>query len=341
MSSKVGIGVIGCGRLARSTHLPRLTQMDNVTVLGAMDIVEEHAREAAERYDIGMWTTDMDELLANDDINAVLVSSWTHAHAEGTIRAAQAGKHVFCEKPIAPTVEQADAMISACEEAGVKLMIGFVRRFDNEWLKLRELIQGGVIGRPVIWRSIMAAGAGDGSSWFMQKGQGGGTFVDLGVHHFDFARFTFGEPVWVFGSTKIWQPKATIADTGPAVVKFPAGDELVLNWSWGIAPGCRGDHLHDVIGPGPGVGGAIVFPEAAFYRVSMKEPYGLTVNKPGGEEKLYPYERNDIYTDELKHFVQCVINDTQPKVGGMEGKRALEIALAVLEAGQKEEVIRF
>jgi UDP-N-acetylglucosamine 3-dehydrogenase len=341
MNSKVGIGIIGCGRLARNTHLPRLAQMDHVAVLGAMDIVQEHAREAAERYDIDMWTTDLDELLARKDIDAVLVASWTHAHAEGTIRAAQAGKHVFCEKPIAPSLKDADAMISACQDAGVKLMVGFVRRFDNEWLKLRELIRKGVIGRPVVWRSVMARGSGDGSSWFMQKGQGGGTFVDLGVHHFDFARFTFGEPAWAFGSTQVWQPKATAADTGTAVIKFEADDELALNWSWGIAPGCSGAHLHDVIGPGPGVGGAILFPEPAFYRVSMQEPHGLTVDGPAGKQEFYPYERNDIYADELHHFVQCVLNDTEPKVGGQDGKRALEMALAVLDSGQKEQVIRF
>jgi len=71
----------------------------------------------------------------------------------------------------------------------------------------------------------------------------------------------------------------------------------------------------------------------------MQEPHGLTVNGPAGKQELYPYERNDIYADELQHFVQCVRNDTQPQVGGQDGKRALEIALAVLEAGQKEKVI--
>jgi len=114
-----------------------------------------------------------------------------------------------------------------------------------------------------------------------------------------------------------------------------------FQWSWGIAPGSSGAHLHDVIGPGPGVGGAILFPEPAFYRVSMQEPHGLTVNGPAGEQEFYPYERNDIYADELHHFVQCVLNDTEPKVGGQDGKRALEMALAVLDAGQKNEVIRF
>jgi len=341
MKSKVGIGVIGCGRLARNTHLPRLTRMDQVTVVGVMDILEQPAREAAQKYNLGFWTTDLDELLAREDIDAVLVASWTHAHAEPTIKAAQAGKHVFCEKPIAPTVEEAEAMLSACARAGVKLMVGFVRRFDNEWLKLRELIQQGVIGRPVVWRSVMAAGGGDGSSWFMQRGKGGGVFVDLAVHHFDFARFTFGEPVSLFASTRTWQPKATAPDTGTAAIRFAEDDELVLSWSWGIAPGCQGAHLHDVIGPGPGSGGAIVFSEPAFYRVSMEAPHVLTVNKPGGERETYPYERNDIYMDELQHFVQCILEDTQPQVGGNDGRKALEISLAVLGAGQKQEVIQF
>jgi predicted dehydrogenase len=313
--------------------------MHSVRVVGAMDILEQHAREVAEEYGIPLWTTDMDELLAVEDISAVVVATPTYAHAGPTIQAARAGKHIFCEKPIALTVEQADDMISTCERARVKLMIGLVRRFDNQWLRLRELIQDGLIGRPVIWRSSMAVGKGGGygASWRMQKGQGEGIFVELGVHHFDFALFTFGEPKWVFASTRTWQPEATAIDTGTALVRFCADDELLLSWCRGLPPGCRAGHLHDVLGPKR----SIVFPMDDFQQLSMEDRPVLIVKEPGGREKLYPYERNDMYADELKHFIQCVADDLQPRVDGKEGKRALEVALAVSKAGETGEVIRF
>ena len=102
MKSKVGIGVIGCGRLARNTHLPRLSRMDQVTVVGVMDILEQPAREAAQKYNLGFWTTDLDELLAREDIDAVLVASWTHAHAEPTIKAARLASTSSARSPSLP-----------------------------------------------------------------------------------------------------------------------------------------------------------------------------------------------------------------------------------------------
>jgi predicted dehydrogenase len=339
MGTPIGIGIIGYGNLARNCHLPRLKKMEQVRLVGAMDVLEEAARQAAEQYDIPMWTTNLDELLALPGLDAVLVAASTHNHAAPTIRAAQAGKHVFCEKPMASTLEQADAMIVACAEAGVKLGVGHCRRFDNEWLKIRELIQQGEIGRPVIWRVIAGAGGPRVQSWFKERGQGQGTFVDLAVHHLDFARYTFGDAEWVFASTQMWQPVSTAPDTGTVVIHFKSGDEMVLCWSMGMTPGTSADHLHDVIGPGPGAGGAVSFPEPRFYRVLIKEPYEVLVHAPSGETKGCSYERNDMYVDEWQDFCQAIIEDRPPRISGYEARQALAIGLAALESGDRRQVV--
>ncbi len=314
--------------------------MDRVRLVGVADVIEERARQAAEDNGVEMWTTEAEELLDRKDIDAVLVVTSTHNHAEVTIKAAQAGKHVFCEKPIASTLESAEAMIAACEDAGVKLGVAHCRRFDNEWLKLRDLITDGAIGHPVVWRVIAAAGGNRDQSWFKEKGQGQGTFVDLAIHHLDFARYTFGEPDWVFASTQEWQPVSTAPDTGTVIIKFKSGDEMTLSWSMGITPGALGGHLHDVIGPGPGIGGAISFPEAMFYRVMIKEPFALTVHMPEGETRAVDYVRNDMYVDEWNDFIGALLDDRDPAISGHEAKAALAIGLAAIESGQTQQIVR-
>lgn len=340
MVEKLGVGVIGCGNLSRHCHLPRLRGMDQVELVGVVDVIEERARDAAEENEIGFYSSNLDELLAKGDLDAVLVVTSTHNHAEATIRAAQAGKHVFCEKPMASTLESAQEMIRACNEAGVKLGVAQCRRFDNEWLKLRELLQNGAIGRPVVWRVIAASGGAREPSWFKEAGKGQGTFVDLAVHHLDFARYTFGEVDWVFASTQEWQPVSTAPDTGTVIIRFKSGDEMTLSWSMGIMPGVVGGHLHDVIGPGPGIGGAISFPGPMFYRVLNEEPFGLTLHLPNGQTQLAPYERNDMYVDEWLDFVDAVLHDREPAVPGEEGMASLAVGLAALESGKTRQVVR-
>lgn len=340
MEAEIGLGIIGCGSLSQNCHLPRLRNMERVRLLGVMDILEDRAREAAHNNDVPMWTTELDELLDIKEIDAVLVVTSTHNHTAAAVKAAEAGKHIFCEKPIAPTLESADKMIKACEDAGVQLGVAQCRRFDNEWLKMRELVRDGAIGRPVIWRVIAGAGGRRVASWFKERGKGQGTFVDLAIHHLDFGRFTFGEVDWVFASTQEWQPVSTAPDTGTVLVRFESDDEMVLSWSMGITPGVVAGHLHDLIGPGPGPGGAITFPEPVFYRVLNEEPFELTVELPNGEKRQYPYERNDMYVDEWHDFLDSIVEDRPPTISGQEAKAALAIGLAALESGDKKEVIK-
>ncbi|MGI6366876.1 MAG: Gfo/Idh/MocA family protein [Anaerolineae bacterium] len=334
MVSTIGVGILGCGNLSRHCHLPRLRQMEGVRVVGVADIQPDRAEAAANENGVDFWTTSPDDLLARSGVEVVLVVTSTHTHADLTVRAAQAGKHVFCEKPMAATIQDAQRMIEACNTAGVKLGIAQCRRFDNEWLKLRELIREGAIGRPVVWRVVAAAGGSREPSWFKEAGKGQGTFVDLAVHHMDFARYTFGEADWVFASTQEWQPVSTAPDTGTVIIRFRSGDEMTLSWSMGIAPGVTGGHLHDVIGPGPGEGGAISFPEPMFYRVLNREPYALAVHCPQGVTRLAEFKRNDMYVDEWMDFIAAVREDREPLITGQEGKASLAIGLAALESGK-------
>ena len=140
----------------------------------------EAAKAHCDKYGTKHWTSDQAELLARDDVEAVVICTPTGYHRDAVIAAAAAGKHIFCEKPMAMNVADCDAMERTCTGAGVVLQIGFVRHFCNEWLKLREIIQSGQIGRPVVWRSV-SGGSGAPTPWFFDKEIGGGPFIDGAV----------------------------------------------------------------------------------------------------------------------------------------------------------------
>lgn len=328
--STIGFGVIGCGGIS-NVHLTALSKRDDARIVCVSDINPDAARGQAEKYGAGKWVTDANELLAMPEVNAVVVCTPTFLHPEYVIAAAKAGKHVLCEKPIAMTLEDADRMIAACDEAGVFFMIAFVRRFCNEWLKLREIIQSGVLGRPVLWRGVSGS-SGPRSPWFLDAQKGGGPFIDGCVHDWDFARFTFGEPEVVLASVRhMKEGDSTSLDTGSAIVRFQSGDELMRSWTWGL-PGtaCRTQSLSDVIGPK----GALRFPGAPA-QGSKTNSFILTDGE--GVEHALEYEHTigqEWFDAQMDHFVTCIKEGRQPSVTGVDGKKALAIALAVLEAGR-------
>ncbi|MBU0611756.1 MAG: Gfo/Idh/MocA family oxidoreductase [Armatimonadetes bacterium] len=328
--SSIGLGVIGCGRISES-HLQGLAQIPDARLVGAADINLDAAREKAEKYGANQWVADYHELLAVPEVDAVIVCAPTFLHAEIVCAAAAAGKHVLCEKPIAMKMEDAVRMADACAAADVRLMIGFVRHFSTEWLKLREIITSGRLGRPVLWRNASATRV-PFLRWFVDGEKGGGPFIDGLVHDYDFARLIFGEAEWAMGSLMTFSEHSTALDTGSAIIHFRSGDELVRSWSWGMpGPACNAPVFHDVIGPG----GALRFPRG-------DEGANLFIINADGSEEAVPYEPSggpEWFTRQLAQFVECVQQGTEPFANGERGQKALAIALAVLEGGRTHQTV--
>jgi predicted dehydrogenase len=325
----VNIGFIGCGGIARH-HLSRLKTLPNAKVVGAMDANPEAAAKFAADAGGARPTSDLKELLRMKEIAAVYVCTPTGLHVEGVVAAAKAKKHVFCEKPIAMKASDARKMINACAKAGVKFQMGFVRRYCTHWGKVKEQILNGVIGRPILWRSV-AGGAGPASKWFLDRQIGGGPLLDGAVHDYDFLRSMFGDGRLTMGSMKTFKPDTTALDSGSALVRFASGDECMMSWSWGLPKGVSTAHHHDVIGPK----GAIFFSAPA-----DKIPAGTDLTKfgairillEGGVEKIELFEKRDMFVEQAKHFLDCVENDREPCVGGEAGLKALEIWLGIYKS---------
>lgn len=330
----IGFGIIGCGRISES-HFHALTRLRDARIVCVADINAENAQRQAEKHGAERWVTGYHELLAMPEVQAVVVCLPTFLHAEVVCAAAAAGKHVLCEKPIAMTLEDADRVIAACKSAGTLLQIGFVRHFSTEWLKLREIIQSGRLGRPVIWRQTIGIRVPP-LRWFVDAEKGGGPFLDGCIHDYDFGRFIFGEPEMALGSLSRLSEHSTALDTGTAIVRFRSGDEIVRNWSWGLPdPDCHTTPSQDVIGPL----GALRFPDNrdANPRVS----HFSFINGDAQEETI-PFERTsgqDWFDRQMEHFIDCIHEGRQPNATGEHGRKALEIALAVLQAGASRQSV--
>ncbi len=287
----------------------------------------------AEKYSIPRWVGDYRELL--DDVDAVLICTPTHLHAPIAIDALTAGKAVFCEKPLARTIAQADDMLKAQKASGGVLQVGFVRRFDEEWLAWRDAVLGDRIGRPVVWRDV-AASAGPAGRWFLDEAIGGGPFLDACIHSIDFGLFTFGPVDWVFCHGRTLKPSATAIDTGTATVRFTGGDELLLAWSWGLPEGCRGSRVFEILGPG----GLIAWP-GDDPKDSPTRRFVIQTGKDAKSEVRVPRDSlTPAYDRQMDHFIDAALGRTPVAAGGIEGRQALSVALAILDSARSGQVVK-
>ena len=188
-SSKIGVGVIGAGRIGK-LHIEHLAQsIPEVELIAICSLDTPNVESLARQFNVPKVTTDYDTLLADPQIDAVLVASSTDTHVEISQAAAKAGKHVFCEKPISLDLEQIDETLAIVENAGVKFQVGFNRRFDASFARVREAVASGEIGEPHIMRITSRDPAPPPIEYVKVSG---GIFLDMTIHDFDMARYLIG-----------------------------------------------------------------------------------------------------------------------------------------------------
>ena len=197
-----GIGIIGCGKIAQVRHIPEYAENKDAKLLGFYDINKARAAALAEQYGGTAYET-VEELLANPDIAAVSVCAANFAHAELTIAALNAGKHVLCEKPMAITLAECEAMVEAAKVNGKFLMIGHNQRLAKAHAMARKLIVDGLIGDIVTFRTTFGHGGPETwsvdpglNTWFFDKTRAAmGAMADLGIHKTDLIQFLTGQQV--------------------------------------------------------------------------------------------------------------------------------------------------
>src|SRR6266852_2382540 len=219
------LGLIGAGRIG-SLHAEHLTtRIAAADLIMVADAFEEAARQCAERYAIPFATQDYRDVLTRPDIQAVVISSSTDTHAQIIEAAAWAGKHIFCEKPIALDLSSIDRALDAVERAGVKLQVGFNRRFDANYRRVRQAVEQGEIGQPHLLHLVSRDPDPPPIVYIRVSG---GIFLDMAIHDFDMARFLIGsevDEIFALGGVMV-DPAIDAAgdiDTAVALLQFTNG----------------------------------------------------------------------------------------------------------------------
>ncbi len=198
----IKIGVIGCGRIAQTRHLPEYAANPDVKILAVYDRTWERAEKIAEDFHCRAFQT-AEELIADDEIDAVSICVANVLHAKLTIEALEAGKHVLCEKPMASTIEECEAMVHSAEKSGKILMIAQNQRFDPVHRKAKSLLAEGAIGKPLSFRTTFGHSGPENWSihqgpetWFFDKKQAAmGVMADLGIHKTDLIQYLLDDTV--------------------------------------------------------------------------------------------------------------------------------------------------
>jgi len=318
---RLNLGVIGAGMIGK-VHAQNLAfRIPDANPLVVADIDAAAAREVAERNRIPKAVVDYHEILADPAVDAVVICSSTATHARIIGEAARAGKHIFCEKPIDFSLEKIDQAVAEVEKAGVKLQIGFNRRFDANFARVRQAVASGEIGEPHLIHIISRDPEPVTPEYIKTSG---GIFMDMTIHDFDMARFLVGcevEEIFTYGGVRIDPEigKAGDLDTALLLLKFEDGTLGSIDNSEKAAYGY--DQRVEVFGSK----GAI--------QIANNYPNSATISNGDSIHRDLPLyffvERYiDSYIAEMSAFVRAVLEDKPTPVSGLDGRLPVVMALA-------------
>ncbi len=332
-TSQVSVGIIGAGRIGR-VHAENLAhRIPEARIVAVADVVEDMARKLASDFQIPAVYNDPRRILDDKQIDAVLICSSSDTHAQLIEDAAAARKHIFCEKPIALDLAKIDHALAAVNKAGVKLQIGFNRRFDPSFKRVRELVASGEIGDAHILRITSRDPAPPPMTYVKVSG---GIFLDMTIHDFDTARYLMGsevEEVYAAGSVLVDPEigKAGDIDTAVITLRFANGALGVIDNSRKAVYGY--DQRVEVFGSKGMALAANKTPDT----VTQGDANAIHSAKP-----LYFFlERyGEAYAAEMREFVLSVAQDKLPPVTGIDGRIAVVIGYAALKSVKENRPVR-
>jgi myo-inositol 2-dehydrogenase/D-chiro-inositol 1-dehydrogenase len=323
--SEINVAFLGAGRMGQ-THLRNLVGISGVRVRVVADRRLEAARSAAALVRAERATDDIAGAIQAGDVDAVLISTPTDTHAALIEACVRAGKPVWCEKPVAVTIEETRRVVESVERAGVPVMIGFMRRFDPGYAAAKRAIDAGEIGKVERFRAVSGDFKPPPVAYIATSG---GIFVDMLVHDFDMARFLVGEidEVCAWGSVLIESGYAGAGDvdTAVAMVRFANGALGVFEgarrttWGYDIRTEIAGSQARLVV-------------EAA-----QKTPLlaSRDLGYRGDHYESFPDRFAEAYRAELAYFFQCLRDGTLPAPDVRDALESLRVALAAARSLQE------
>ncbi len=316
------IGLIGTGRIGRLHGDNLTTYVPDAKLEAVADIfMNDTIRDWATSLGVEKIHTDPDRIFEDPDIDAVFICSSTDSHADFIIKAAKAGKHIFCEKPIHTDPAKIKEALTAVKEANVKLQVGFVRRFDHNHKKVRDVVASGQLGSPHI---VKVSSRDPEPPTPEYVATSGGIFVDMMIHDFDMVRYLVGSEateVSSYGTVKVDEGIGEVGDVDTAIVmlKFENGAIGVIDNSRAARYGY--DQRVEVHCDK----GCVQDDNDLIDTATISTIDGVVSEKP----KWFFLERyNDAFIEEEKEFVDAVLNDKDTPVSGMDGLMPVLMAIA-------------
>lgn len=309
-------GLIGCGDIARKRVAPALRDLPECELVAVNRGRAELAASFAQEFGAKRWYADWRALLADDEIDAVYLATPVYLHTEQTIAAAEAGKHVLCEKPMAMNVAECDRMLAACHAHGVKLGIAYYRHFYPVLQRVKELFSSGEIGKPVV-AQINACERfnpqpGEDRHWLLEQGKaGGGPMMDFGCHRIEVLLNLLGPIVGTTAVVGRALYTREVEDTAVASFQFASGAQGVLTVS------------HAVFEPQDTL--TILGSEGSL-RVPSLNQGELWIKTAAGERTETHTPHANIHLPLIEDFAQAVLAEREPVVAGQIGR-----AVAVIE----------
>ena len=339
---KIKFGVIGGGSIARKRHLPELLDNPNAEIAAVCDARLERAKELTDIYG-GRPFNDYKELIAMKDLDAVIVCATNTTHAEMSIAALQAGKHVMCEKPMATTLEDARAMIKASEQAGKFLMIAHNQRLAPACMKAKEILQSGKLGRVLTFQTVFGHPGSEfwaidkGNTWFYNKSiTAFGVMGDLGIHKIDLVHWLldqdFTEASAMLGTLNKRNAKGElidVEDNAVCLLKTDGGviGNVTVSWTYQ-----KEDNS------------SIFYCEKGVLRIYAHPEYQLIVDYSNDEGEFHkvgeiPTNIKQIKSGIVDLFIDSLLNNRKPEISGEEGYKALKTVMACFEAVETKKMV--
>lgn len=333
MTEIVNVGIIGTGRIGQIHARNLCSSILEARVAAVTDVVAECANQCAVECGIENVILDYREIIESPHIDAVIICSPTDTHARLIAEAAQAGKHIFCEKPIALDLAAIDQALSEVEKAGVKLQIGFNRRFDPGFKHAREMVTAGKIGTPHLLRITSRDPEPPPVDYIKSSG---GLFLDMTIHDFDMSRFILGEEI-----SEVFAVGSALVD--PAIKAAGDIDTAVVTLTYGSgAFGFIDNSRQAVYGYDQRIE---VFGSKGCVMVGNRHPHDSVVytrEAVTGPLPLYFFlERyNESFREEMCQFISSIQKDTEPIVTGRDGRIPVVMALAAQRSLQTHKPVR-
>lgn len=321
----LNLGLIGAGRIGRVHAANIVHRIPAACLVAVADVVEPAARQLADQFHIPAVSPDYRDILADPAVDAVVVCSATDTHSQIIIDAAAAGKHIFCEKPIDHTLARIDQSLAAVEQAGVKLQIGFNRRFDANYARVRQAVVEGEIGAPHLMHIISRDPAPPPIEYIKSSG---GIFLDMTIHDFDMARFLMGcevTEVYTVGGVLV-DPQIGAAgdlDTVLITLTFENGAYGVIDNSRRAAYGY--DQRVEILGNLGSIATHNNYPNSAIISTAQAICRDLPYH-------FFMERYTESYVQELTEFVEAIVEDRPVPVTGLDGRMPVVMGLAAAKS---------